>query len=122
MYENPMEYKGVIYPSAANAYQGTKTGGADLHASITPRGSITVGREETRQSKWPEIKEKVMYEINLAKYKNDAALKQRLLDTGDVYLEPELEAGEKYWGVTNGQGENRLGKILMKIREELKNE
>ena len=30
--------------------------------------------------------------------------------------------GDRVWGTVNGVGENRLGKILMRAREELRNE
>lgn len=30
--------------------------------------------------------------------------------------------GDKVWGVCNGEGENRLGKILMRIRSEIREE
>jgi len=36
-------------------------------------------------------------------------------------LEETNTWGDKYWGVCNGEGENQLGKLLMKIRENIMN-
>lgn len=44
----------------------------------------------------------------------------RLLETGEAYLEEGNDCGDRVWGVYQGQGENRLGKILMKVRAELR--
>ena len=38
----------------------------------------------------------------------------------DALLEEGNTWGDRVWGVCQGQGENRLGKILMKVREELR--
>ena len=45
-----------------------------------------------------------------------------LLDTGDKFIEETNWWKDQFWGVYNGVGENNLGKILMRIREEIKNE
>ena len=47
-------------------------------------------------------------------------LRKALLDTGDEYLEEGNTWGDQYWGVCNGVGKNKLGKLLMKIRQEIK--
>ena len=44
----------------------------------------------------------------------------KLLATGDAQLEEGNTWGDRIWGVYQGQGDNRLGKILMKVREELR--
>lgn len=63
-----------------------------------------------------------MYEICKAKFSQNTELKKRLLSTGNEHLEEGNTWGDKIWGTVNGVGENRLGKILMRIREELRNE
>ncbi|NWN81082.1 NADAR family protein, partial [Bacillus sp. (in: firmicutes)] len=47
-------------------------------------------------------------------------LKNKLLQTGESILIEGNTWGDKIWGVCNGVGENKLGKILMKVRNELK--
>jgi predicted NAD-dependent protein-ADP-ribosyltransferase YbiA (DUF1768 family) len=43
-----------------------------------------------------------------------------LLATGDEYLEETNWWKDTFWGVCNGEGLNKLGNILMMVREELK--
>ena len=49
-------------------------------------------------------------------------LAEQLLATGDKLLVEGNRRGDTCWGVDvrTGQGENRLGRILMKVREELR--
>lgn len=61
-----------------------------------------------------------MYEICLAKFSQNENLKARLLETGDKHLEEGNTWGDKIWGTVNGEGENNLGKILMRVRAELR--
>ena len=56
----------------------------------------------------------------LRKKFSDPGLRKALLDTGDEYLEEGNTWRDEYWGVCNGIGKNRLGKLLMKIRDELR--
>lgn len=63
-----------------------------------------------------------MYEICKAKFSQNEELRDRLLATGDEYLEEGNTWGDRIWGTVNGICENRLGKILMRVREELKGE
>ena len=60
-----------------------------------------------------------MYEIVLAKFTQNPDLKEKLLATGDESLEEGNTWGDTIWGTVDGVGENRLGKILMRVRDEL---
>ena len=62
-----------------------------------------------------------MYEIVLAKFSQNEYLKRRLLETGNALLIEGNDWGDTYWGVCNGRGKNKLGKILMRVRTELAN-
>lgn len=61
-----------------------------------------------------------MYEICKAKFTQHKDLAEKLLETGDEELVEGNKWNDTYWGVCNGKGKNQLGKILMRIREELK--
>lgn len=63
-----------------------------------------------------------MYEICKAKFSQNEELRNRLIETGDEHLEEGNTWGDRIWGTVNGIGENRLGKILMRVREKLKGE
>lgn len=47
-------------------------------------------------------------------------LERKLFLTGSDELVEYNDWGDTFWGVYNNEGENNLGKILMKIREEIK--
>lgn len=78
------------------------------------------GKEITLREDWEAIKLDVMYDINRAKYTQHRDLRAKLLATGDQELIEGNTWFDTYWGVCNGVGENNLGKILMRVREELK--
>ncbi|WP_242837734.1 NADAR domain-containing protein [Ruminococcus albus] len=47
-------------------------------------------------------------------------LQKKLLATGGEELVEGNDWNDRIWGKVNGQGENRLGIIFMKVREELR--
>ena len=61
-----------------------------------------------------------MYEIVYAKFTEDDFMKQSLINTGVHELIEGNTWNDTYWGVCKGRGHNKLGKILMKVREELR--
>ena len=61
-----------------------------------------------------------MYVALYAKFTQHERLTKMLLDTGDRKL-VEHTTRDSYWGDGgDGSGQNRLGKLLMKLREELR--
>ena len=59
-----------------------------------------------------------MLAIVFDKFWRNPTLKQRLLATGQRYLEETNHWGDLYYGVDyrTGKGQNVLGQILMKVR------
>lgn len=69
---------------------------------------------------WDQVKDDVMREAVWAKFTQHPHLQQLLLDTGDLNI-AENSPRDSYWGLgSDGQGLNRLGKILMEVRSRLK--
>ena len=87
---------------------------------MRPSQSKKLGRRVPLRPDWNKVRDDVMYEVCMCKFTQDPELRQKLIDTADSYLEEGNHHGDKYWGTVNGRGKNRLGHILMKIREELK--
>lgn len=67
-----------------------------------------------------------MYEVVLAKFKQNPDLREKLLNTGNAILIEGTTWHDNYWGnctcdrCANKFGRNQLGKTLMKVHEELK--
>ena len=75
-----------------------------------------------RRCDWEEVKEDVMYVALYAKFTQHEHLRKLLLGMGDCKL-VEHTGQDTYWGDGgDGSGQNKLGKLLMKLREELKKE
>lgn len=72
------------------------------------------------RSDWEHVKDTVMRDGLMAKFSQNETLKQMLLDTGDAEL-VEKSPRDAYWGVgKDGRGRNRLGELLMEVREGLR--
>nr|DAZ71783.1 MAG TPA: NADAR protein [Caudoviricetes sp.] len=122
-YETPVTWNGLTYLNNEAAFQSAKTfSDRECFTNLDPSSAKKLGRKVQLRSDWENVKDDVMYEICKAKFSQNTELKKRLLSTGNEHLEEGNTWGDKIWGTVNGVGENRLGKILMRIREELRNE
>jgi len=119
-----VEFEGITYPSVEHAYQSAKTLDRDERLRIaklpTPSEAKHAGRALPLRSDWETAKFTVMEECVRYKFAHHPELRTALLETGDAYLEEGNTWGDRIWGVYQDQGENRLGKILMKVRAELR--
>lgn len=115
---------GFSYPSTEHAYQAEKTLDPDQRQKIrladTSGIAKRLGRSVTKRPDWDDIKLGVMERLLRHKFTLHPSLKEKLLATGDRKLIEGNTWGDTYWGVCKGTGENNLGKLLMKIREELR--
>lgn len=88
--------------------------------SMSCREVKTWGQMVDLRSDWEDIKLRVMENALYSKFTLNEDLKQKLKETGDLYLEESNWWRDRFWGVCEGKGENHLGKLLMKIRNDLK--
>lgn len=66
-------------------------------------------REHPLRKDWGDVKQKVMYQGLLQKFKQNEDLRQKLLATGDKKIVEHTEE-DAYWGDGgDGSGLNRLG-------------
>lgn len=124
-YETPVTWDDITYKNNEAAFQSAKVLDKSVRkefAMLDPSSAKKKGRKVQLRHDWESIKYDVMYEICFAKFSQNEELKVKLLETDNQYLEEGNSWGDKIWGTVNGEGENYLGKILMEIREELKNE
>lgn len=116
----PVYFDGILYPSTESAYMSAKT--LDLEQrkafeSIDPSEAKKLGRTIKLRSDWEEVKYDVMSSVVFDKFYRHKELRDKLLSTGDAYLEETNHWKDLEWGVYDGVGKNYLGKILMGIRE-----
>ncbi len=90
--------------------KNAKTAGDAKRLANANRGKIREG--------WDDLKETIMWSGLVKKFK-DPGLARKLLSTKDEEIVHENYWGDIFWGTVNGKGQNILGKMLMKIREEL---
>lgn len=113
----------ITYPTVEHYFQAMKTldTGVRFYIAIqaTPGQAKRLGRRLDLRPDWEFIKDSIMEKALRMKFSNPK-LRKALLNTGDEYLEEGNTWGDQYWGVCNGVGKNKLGKLLMKIRQEIK--
>jgi N-glycosidase YbiA len=122
----PIKVRGKIWPSTEHYFQAQKFAGTTHELTIqkapTAAKAAELGRTRKQRIRpnWDNVKDNVMYEAVKAKFSQHADLKALLLGTGEARLVEHTE-NDAYWGDGgDGQGANKLGKILMRVREELR--
>lgn len=121
-YSTRVVYNGIVYTNTEAAFQAQKSLDPDVRmvfANLNASQAKKLGRSIQLRPDWEEVKDQIMYEIVYEKFSQNPDLLEMLLDTGDEYLEEGNTWNDRTWGTVNGVGENRLGKILMSVREEL---
>lgn len=86
----------------------------------TPNLAKRLGRQAPIREGWDKLKTDVMYELVRQKFRQHPQLSEQLLSTGDANLVEGNWWGDKFWGVCKGEGENHLGLILMRVRQEIR--
>lgn len=122
-YRSPIEYEGIKYSTVEHAYQASKSPLPAMRAEITklkkPGSAKAWGRALVhKREDWEEVKVQVMLDLLRLKFQNPI-LRDRLLVTGDAFIEETNWWGDTFWGVCRGEGKNILGKLLMQVRSEL---
>jgi ribA/ribD-fused uncharacterized protein len=149
-YLSPVKYEGFWFPCSENAYQAkksshlsneeiaryigtenislnTKNLGYCYFSRIKPAEAKKMGRIIPVRPDWETIKVDVMKDIVRLKFTQSSELRKFLLATGDEELVEGNTWHDNFWGdcscnnCRSIKGTNMLGKILMEVREELKN-
>ncbi len=125
-YKTPVLWDGLEWSTSEHAYQASK---CELESEyllfqdrkLTAGQAKRLGRTVRMRDNWDSLKLRYMEEIVRAKFANPA-MKVKLLATGDAILIEGNTWGDTYWGECDGVGKNFLGRILMQIREDLREE
>ena len=129
---SPLYFAGIWFSTVEHFFQANKLFSKDeemfykIATADTPGKAKRLGRKCELREDWDNIKDTVML-IALRKKFSNSVLKKKLLATGDALLIESNTWHDNYWGdckcekCKDIKGENKLGQLLMQVREELKN-
>ena len=120
------ELDGQRWPTSEHYFQANKfANGPDREAIRNADGPMLaarMGRSRKRPmlADWEEVKDDVMRRAVLKKFQSHPDIRDVLLSTDDEDI-VEASPTDSYWGCgADGNGLNRLGQILMEVRERLR--
>jgi ribA/ribD-fused uncharacterized protein len=130
LYRRAIRFDGREYPTAEHAYQAGKPVKETVREWIlsAPTPALVAMAAHGLYTwdivpDWSQTKLDRMRQVLRAKFTQHEDLRALLLSTGDARL---VEAGRtdnavnREWGEVNGKGMNKLGTLLMELREELR--
>lgn len=119
---------GVIYPSVEHAYQSAKSDNLEWKQICSDKNNTSgkikkLSRSVILKKDWNNVKLKIMFGLLKQKFKQEP-FRTLLLETDNAYIREDNWWRDDYWGycLHTKQGRNYLGKMLMIIRKQLKNE
>ena len=89
----------------------------------SPMDAVLEGRNRQNplRADWEEVKDKVILQALRMKFSQNPDIAKELMATGDAIL-IEHTRNDDYWADGgDGSGKNKLGLLLIQVREELKN-
>ncbi|WP_435021489.1 NADAR family protein [Tundrisphaera sp. TA3] len=123
---HPISLKGKKWPTSEHYFQAQKFAGTpdeeEVRQAKSPMIAARMGRSRKRplRKDWESAKDRIMHEAVMAKFAQHADLREILLGTGDATIVEHTE-NDAYWGDGgDGRGKNMLGRILMRVRAELR--
>lgn len=123
-YKAQISIDSLTYDTVEHYYQSQKAiDEADkikVATADSPKMAKYYGNRVKCRSDWDKRRLIVMYKALEAKFTQHPGLAKYLLNTGDAIL-MEVNRRDEFWGVgKNYKGKNMMGKMLMKLRDELK--
>ena len=119
---------GIFYKTVEHYYQSEKFDNSEVRERIinapTPKEASNIGRDRSniRKENFKEIKNQVMFDGILEKFRQNRDIAYRLIETRNKRI-AEATIDEYYWGIGKDKsGKNVIGDILVKVRERIKRE
>lgn len=119
--EKPIDVYGCLFNTTENLYQAFKCNKEEdflTMSTISAGQAKRLGKVVELNPEFEANKLSIMESILLLKFEQPY-FRKRLLSTGNCHIEESNNWGDVYWGTVGGFGENNLGKIIMKIRDNL---
>jgi N-glycosidase YbiA len=115
-------FDGKVYTTVEHAYQAAKSLNLEYREAVryarTAGEAKRLGKLAPMRHDWEDIKEDVMLHRTQQKYQHEY-YRQLLAETGSAEIMEGNTWGDTFWGVCNGQGQNKLGHIIMAVRSEI---
>jgi ribA/ribD-fused uncharacterized protein len=123
-----VKYCGVVWPTNEHLYQASHFFDTDpylveeiLHAP-SAHDAYKIGKANAHRApeNWDDMKVDVMYELCKMKLEQHPYVQKKLLETGGLEI-VEDSPKDTFWGWgPDHSGQNQLGKIWMRLRDELR--
>lgn len=121
-YPSVVTLDGEVYTTVEHAYQAAKTLDINerkrIQEQLYPAAAKRIGKTVNIRDDWEQVKESVMRQLLEEKFAFGRPECIMLCNTGSRALIEGNTWGDTYWGVCRGRGLNRLGEILMSIRND----
>lgn len=126
-----MVFEELPYRCSESCYQSLKYAkqkSRNIYRTMAPSTAHLRGQKiKPLRPKWDEVKDDLMYKVVFEKFYQNKNIQEILLSTGDEEIINENDYHDNYWGICscekcraeNIEGQNKLGKILMKVREDI---
>jgi ribA/ribD-fused uncharacterized protein len=121
-----IDLDGAHWRTVEHYYQAQKFTDAQIRQKIRKAEKPVIAKNLADKNKaairpdWDAVKDEVMYRAVKRKFELHKTLRELLLATGEEDI-AETAPTDYYWGVgREGTGQNRLGRIMERIRAELR--
>lgn len=119
----PVGNETLTFQNTEAAFQAMKDmSKAKEFCGLSPSEAKRKGRRVSLRLDWESVKDNVMRIVLRCKFTQNPELADMLVATGDAELVEGNTWNDRYWGVCDGQGKNKLGQLLMELRTELAQE
>ena len=122
---NGFDLDGKYWKTSEHYYQAQKFSGTkheeEVRVCESPREAANMGRRRDLPLRpdWEEIKDSIMYKCLKAKFSQNSDILSILISTGKEEIVEDSKV-DYYWGCgEDNSGKNMLGKLLVKVRDEL---
>lgn len=122
--EIPISEDDLVFSNITSALIAKKSNDIGTRRKFTRFSASKARKKESsipENDNWEENKDNILYDLLKIKFTHNEDLKNKLLDTYPHDLINNVSYPDIYYGVRFGEGKNVLGKLLMQLRKELRN-
>jgi N-glycosidase YbiA len=122
----PISLEGKWWPTSEHYYQAHKYTDPKLQEWVriapTPMDAAIRGRDKSfpKRDDWETVKESFMEKAVMDKFTRYPNLKKLLLSTGEAEIYEHTKNDCEWGDCGDRSGKNKLGKLLMKVRSQIK--